>query len=179
MSSRARSDKLDRLVVEVTAALNTLQRSLPELVQEAKIRGGDEVRRRILEAASEGLDTTTTRLPQRTSRGSVSSGLRGFIVPVIARVLKAAGTSGLTDDELYARVQQEADREVKRNSYKMALARRIEAGHVVEIDGTLFSAEHADKATAVSQEGAQEPSQPAPEAHDNSWNLMRNNDAAA
>ena len=171
-------NKLEQLLEEVDAAIGVLQRRIPELLTEARRRGGDDVRRRIMEAASHLGDDLPTVAPRPRQRRASSPGQRGFITPLLLRTLRDAGTRGIRDDELFRTIRRSAgDRVVHRNSYTMALKRQAEAGQIVEIDGTFFLAEHAEAATA-GQEGGAEPSVPAHAEHDNLWSLG-SKDAAA
>jgi hypothetical protein len=171
-------NKLEQLLQEIDAAIGVLQRCVPEMLTEARRRGADEVRRRIMEAASRiGDDLPAAGSRQRQRRAS-SPGQRGFITPLLLRTLRDAGTRGMTDDQLYNTIRHSAgDRVVHRNSYAMALKRQSEAGQIVEIDGTFFLAEHADEATS-GQEDAAEPTEPAHAECDNLWDLRSKHAAA-
>ena len=171
-------NKLQSLLREIEAAVDVIQRCIPELVTEARRRGGDDVRRRIMEAAADVVEELPSPAPRQRQRRASSRGQRGFITPLLLRTLRDAGTRGMTDDDLFSTIRRNAgDRVIHRNSYTMALKRQSEAGQIVEIDGTFFLAEHADEATA-GQEGVAEPTEPAHANHDNLWSLGSKHAAA-
>jgi hypothetical protein len=142
--ARSKDDRLERLVQDATAALGRLSKLLPEIVSEAVQRGGDDVRRRILDAASQQ-SPTTAWTPQTIQARDRVGGIRGSVTPALVEALDHAGTRGLNESALFHEVARRVP-DVKPNSFKMAIKRRAEAGQLLEIDGIFFLAEHADKA---------------------------------
>lgn len=166
-----RKRRFDTLLADVTEALAVLHRSLPELLAEAKRAGAEEVKERIIHAAS-SVDFSVAE--QRRAAEGAPRARRGSAREAIEIVLSAHRANGLEREPLFAELK--SNHQIARNTAHTALKRMLDADQAIEIDGTIFLAEAAEDDTG--EEASEEPVGPALSDRSDLW-TMGVNDAAA